>query len=114
MFEISKFNQNISKWNVSQVKYMNSMFADSVFNQDISHWNVSNVIHMFCMFVHSQFNQNIDVWKINPQCDIDNMFFKSKMEKLPTWYKMPYDYDNDWSLTPNNINAKFPRQHWFL
>lgn len=43
MFSDSKFNQDISDWNLSKVKYMNFMFAYSDFNQDISKWNVSNV-----------------------------------------------------------------------
>ena len=36
MFANSKFNQDISKWNVGNVKYMNYMFNNSIFNQDIS------------------------------------------------------------------------------
>ena len=38
MFEKSKFNGNISKWNVSNVINMGSMFKNSKFNQDINNW----------------------------------------------------------------------------
>jgi surface protein len=41
---------DISKWNVSNVENMSSMFFDSNFNGDISKWNVSNVKKMSYMF----------------------------------------------------------------
>jgi surface protein len=50
MFNDSKFNNDISKWNVSNVKNMAWMFASSSFNQDISNWDVSNVLFMTNMF----------------------------------------------------------------
>ena len=43
MFTNSKFNGDISKWDVSNVNNMENMFYGSVFNQDISNWDVSNV-----------------------------------------------------------------------
>ena len=39
MFSGSQFNQDISKWDVSNVRNMYSMFEDSKFNQDINMWN---------------------------------------------------------------------------
>jgi len=38
MFTGSKFNGDISTWNVSKVKDMSWMFKDSEFNGDISKW----------------------------------------------------------------------------
>ena len=43
MFRNSKFNGDISSWNVSNVCNMKVMFAYSIFNGDISNWDVSNV-----------------------------------------------------------------------
>ena len=43
MFVDSKFNGDISKWNVSNVKNMNRVFMKSKFNNNISNWDVSNV-----------------------------------------------------------------------
>jgi len=43
MFMNSKFNNDISKWDVSNIEYMNYMFSNSEFNQDISDWDVSKV-----------------------------------------------------------------------
>jgi len=36
MFAYSKFNRNISNWNVNNVENMSFMFKLSKFNQDIS------------------------------------------------------------------------------
>ena len=67
LFEDSSFNGDISKWNVSNVKYMTWMFANLKFNGDISEWNVSNVEDMNGMFAWSEFKQDISNWKTS--CD---------------------------------------------
>jgi len=58
------FNQDISSWNVSKVKFMNGMFSQTnSFNQDISKWNVSNVISMERMFKENRgFNKDLSRW----------------------------------------------------
>ena len=43
MFMNSKFNGDISRWNVSNTINMSWMFHKSMFNHDISGWDVSNV-----------------------------------------------------------------------
>ena len=50
LFAFSKFNGDISRWNVSNVKNMRSMFLYSKFNSDISNWDVSNVTNNAYMF----------------------------------------------------------------
>lgn len=50
LFNRSKFNGDISNWNVSNVKIMKNMFSNSVFTGDISKWDVSNVNDMSAMF----------------------------------------------------------------
>jgi len=62
MFEQSKFNQDISRWDVSGVTDMNNTFYSSKFNQDISRWDVSSVTDMFIMFYGSKFKQDISRW----------------------------------------------------
>ena len=48
------FNEDISKWNVSNVTDMSHMFEGAnQFNQSINKWNVSNVINMSGMFDHA-------------------------------------------------------------
>ena len=50
-YKCSKFNQDISNWNVSNVKNMYGMFyMCDKFNKDISNWDVSNVKHRGGMF----------------------------------------------------------------
>ena len=51
--QFNKFNGDISKWNVSNVTDMSSMFFLSNFNGDISRWDVSNVTDMTGIFVNS-------------------------------------------------------------
>ena len=46
----SKFNTDISEWDVSNVKDIGSMFNDTSFNQDISKWNVLNVTNYYKIF----------------------------------------------------------------
>lgn len=53
MFYNSKFNGDISKWDVSKVEYMTNMFRYSKFNGDINRWNVSNVKDMACLVFDS-------------------------------------------------------------
>jgi surface protein len=67
----NKVNVDISKWNISKVTSMSSMFGlAKSFNQplvsDVCCWNVSNVKDMGFMF-HTAilFNQNINSWEIN-------------------------------------------------
>ena len=45
------FNQDISNWDVSNVRNMRSMFYGCKdFNQDISDWDVSKVKDIRCIF----------------------------------------------------------------
>ena len=53
LFYLSKFNVDISNWNVSNVKNMGGMFYKSKFNGDLSNWDVSNVKNMKDMFKDS-------------------------------------------------------------
>ena len=66
MFAYSKFNGDISKWDVSKVENMSSMFYYSSFTGDISKWDVSNTKNMGGMFYNSRLE---------------------KLNKLPEWYK---------------------------
>jgi len=56
MFESSKFNQDISNWNVNNVQNMIFMFSSAEFNQDISNWNINKECNTMRMFYHSSIN----------------------------------------------------------
>ena len=52
------FNQDISAWNVSNVKDMAFMFYNcKEFNSDISEWDVSNVKDMRSIFTHCKIKE---------------------------------------------------------
>jgi surface protein len=55
----SKFNQDISGWDVSNVTNMEGMFnMASKFNQNISGWDVSNVTNRKIMFYKTNISNN--------------------------------------------------------
>ena len=59
-YKASKFNQDISGWDVSRVEKMDYMFFMATkFNQEISGWNVSRVKDMCNMLSMTDFNQDI-------------------------------------------------------
>jgi surface protein len=58
LFANSKFNGDISKWDVSKVEKMTRMFYSSQFNGDISDWDTSNVEDMSFMFAASPLEKN--------------------------------------------------------
>ena len=63
MFGESCFNQNISKWNVSNVKDMSYMFAYSRFKQDLSNWDIVNKDNRR-MFAYTNYHENfVKNWK---------------------------------------------------
>lgn len=64
------------------------LYADS-FNQDISKWNVSNVINMNNMFDNAKsFNQNINSWNVSKVETMENMFIDSPLKNNPPkWYQ---------------------------
>jgi surface protein len=72
----TSFNQDVSKWDVSKVEKMSKMFdRASSFNGDISNWNVENVVEFDEMFKDAtSFNQNIGDWKLNKLISTIGMF----------------------------------------
>ena len=76
-YGLQAFNGDISKWDVSKVITMASMFSGATsFNQDISKWKVSEVTNMRDMFSGAtSFNQDISGWNVGEvQRDMQNMF----------------------------------------
>tara|TARA_B100001179_G_C18602890_1_gene411634 strand:- start:1933 stop:5316 length:3384 start_codon:yes stop_codon:yes gene_type:complete len=70
--------QNISgdlnHWNVSNVIYMNHMFAGSNTNLKISNWDVSQVQNMSSMFASGKVNYDISLWNVSSVSDFSYMF----------------------------------------
>lgn len=61
MFYGSKFNNDISKWNTSNVIYMAAMFRRSVFNQDISNWNFTKIKNTYLLFDQSPLEEKYGI-----------------------------------------------------
>ncbi len=80
MFHRSKFNGDISEWNISNVEKMEGMFWKSDFNGDISKWNVSKVTDMSCLFCASKFNSNISEWNTSHVENMASMFSESSFD----------------------------------
>ena len=61
---VPEFNQDISLWDTSNVKYMNRTFAGCyLFNQPLGRWDVSNVVEMSQMLYGCYaFRQNLNSW----------------------------------------------------
>ena len=90
MFRSSHFNGDISQWNVSSVKNMSNMFGDSRFNKDISSWDVSKVEDMTAMFVRSKFNKDISQWNVRDDCDVAYALSDSPAEAHPSFGKLHF------------------------
>ena len=75
----SVFNQDISGWDVSNVKQMSYMFSGTeLFNRNISAWDTSSVTRMDGMFEGaSSFNQPIGSWNTSKVTYMDAMFLNA-------------------------------------
>lgn len=85
----TKFNQDISQWDVSKVTNMRYTFAScDSYNQPLNDWDVSNVTNMFGTFAWAyKFNQPLSKWDIRK---VDNMgamfrFAKKYNQNLSSW-----------------------------
>lgn len=75
VFRESYYNGDLSKWNTSNVKYMDYMFSFSDFNNDsLKNWNLSNVTNIRGMFYHTPFNGNISNWNISNIIEMQSVF----------------------------------------
>ena len=76
LFVGTNFNGDISRWDVSNVTDIHSMFSGCEnFNGDISGWNVSNVTNMCGIFSGCKnFNGNIANWDVSKVTDMRGMF----------------------------------------
>ena len=83
-YDLGKFNGDISRWDVSNVKNMAHMFHYGSFNQHIRDWDVSNVTTMECMFNGARsFNQPIGDWDVSNVKYMPCMFQKAESFNQP-------------------------------
>jgi hypothetical protein len=95
-FAIRYFNEDISDWDVSNVRSMRSMFEDCrFFDKPIGKWNVSNVGDMSKMFKSaSSFNQPIGNWDVSKLRTATEMFYGASKFNQPIgdWNVSNVDY----------------------
>ena len=117
--EYNSFNDDISRWDVSNVISMDSMFRyTNKFNQPIGCWDVSSVTnmgHMFCGAI--AFNQDISKWDVSfvtNTCEMfkDSIKFNQDISKwniinLKICYKMFYNCSSLTDENKNKINFTF-------
>ena len=74
--DCEKFNCDLSNWDVSRVTNMNGMFfMCKCFNYDLSKWNVSNVTNMAYMFYNCEnFSCDLSRWDVSRVIDMHGMF----------------------------------------
>lgn len=75
--EAPSFNEDLSRWNTSNVIDMSRMFCMQInCNPNLSRWNTSKVKNMKYMFYFAlNFNSDISQWKTYNVKDMTNMFF---------------------------------------
>ncbi|MCY3411015.1 MAG: BspA family leucine-rich repeat surface protein [Candidatus Heimdallarchaeota archaeon] len=74
MFSNNPFNGNISTWQITSLKIMDSLFGFK-FNGDVSKWNTSTVTSMYSTFRSAaQFSGNISAWDTSLVTDMSLMF----------------------------------------
>lgn len=76
----TKFNGDISGWDVSNVTDMSYMFEDAEsFNQDIGNWDISNVTSILRMFANAKrFNQDIGNWDTSKVTEMRGVFSQAE------------------------------------
>ena len=80
-----RFNEPLDSWNVENVENMSSMFKYcSSFNQPLNNWKVENVKNMNQMFKECKsFNQPLDGWNVENVTDMEEMFRACKLFNQP-------------------------------
>ena len=72
---------HISKWDVSKVTNMRSMFSNCIsFNQNINYWDVLNVTNM--KYIFHNFDQLLNKWDIS---NVKNLFSCWRIDDEPVF-----------------------------
>ena len=110
------FNEDISAWDTSSVRYMTRMFEATSFNQDIGGWDTSGVRTMTRMFDGADaFNQNIAGWDTSSVTDMELMLRNATAfnQNLSSWNVASVNYCGNFDagaggLTRPNFSACTP------
>jgi surface protein len=84
-----QFNEDLSKWQIGNVKNMSWMFKDaSSFTSDLSKWQTGNVTDMSAMFFGaSAFDSDLSIWQTSNVRNMSAMFSgATSLQERPSWY----------------------------
>ena len=83
--QASLFNRDISTWDVSSVTSMNGMFSGAAsFNSPLNSWDVSSVTNMGGMFSNADaFNSSLNSWDVSSVTDMNYMFYNADAFNSP-------------------------------
>ena len=107
-------NFNVSKWNVSNVKYINGIFNGcKYFDCDLSKWDVSNVKNMLGTFSRCENfkGKGLEKWNVSNVKYMEQMFFnckKFKNDKIKIWNKN----ENTFNMFYNCLSLK-NKPRWY-
>ena len=86
-----KLNCDLSNWNVSKLKFANSMFSHckNFEGKGLENWDVSNIINMNYMFYECEnLNCNLSNWDVSKAQNISSVFDSCKaLKNKPSWCK---------------------------
>jgi len=89
---------------------MTGMFLGALaFNQDISKWDVSNVESMYGMFQRATaFNQDLDLWYVSSSVIKNEIFTATdSLENLPWWYNVDEDISTrEFIIVADNLDKE--------
>ena len=72
----SRFNADLSSWDVSNVTNMQGLFTSTNLDCDLSSWDVSNVTNMLNTFTRvKNFNSDLSNWDVSNVVTMERMFF---------------------------------------
>lgn len=77
LFGNTRFEGDVSQWNMANAISVEGMFRDCPFNGDISKWNMHNVERAKSMFFNSPFNGDISAWDVGRLEIANHMFYQS-------------------------------------
>ena len=101
MFSMSKFQGDLSRWDVGNVRMMACTFLKSPFHGDVSGWDVSNVGNMNCLFCESAFHGDLSRWNVSKVFNMRRMF-----------EQCPFDGDiSSWVIGQVQDQRVFSRLH---
>ena len=111
---LTNFNMPIDHWDVSNVIYMDEMFAHAEsFDQPIGGWDVGNVMSMQGMFYNAlSFNQPIGDWNVGRVTNMGQMFAGAESFNQPIGGWNVSNVNNMWEMFTGARSFNQPIGDW--